>query len=91
MTDSNPPSSNIPADIDDPSKWAKFAYVVDGEVADITFISVSLERRVAVYQSNPVIVPFTSEQGVVIGDIYINGEFAKGPAGPAAPPETAGS
>lgn len=79
MTDANPIIGQIPADINDMSKYAWFAYVCDGEVGDIIMMPLTMERRVAVHKSNPIIVQITPEQQVMMGDIYENGTFSRPP------------
>jgi len=76
MTDTNSIAVQIPSDIKDTTKYKWFACVCDGEVADIQVFDVMDERRIAVFSSNPVIVPIQPDDAV-IGDLYVGGEFTK--------------
>lgn len=44
------------------SEWKKFAVVVDGEVAEILSFSSEAAHQIAVYSSNPVIIPVTEDK-----------------------------
>ena len=48
------------------NEWKKFAVVVDGEVAEILNFSPEAERQIAIYSSNPVIVPIPQRVGDTI-------------------------
>jgi len=61
----------------DMTGWSRFAYVCDGEVADIAHIPPVAERMIAVLSSNPIVIPISEGQDVAIGDNYSNGVFNK--------------
>lgn len=61
----------------DPSTLVTFAFVCDGEVAEIIKIPPSNERFIAALQSEPIIVQVNQGENVTWGDRYVNGEFVK--------------
>lgn len=61
--------------VPDITNYPKFAFVCDGEVADIMVFPPDAERWIAVLSSNPKVVRF--DYGVEIGDGYVDGQFVK--------------
>jgi len=62
-------------EIPDLTNWKKFAFICDGEVADIWIIPPDAERKIAVLSSEPVVVEIDST--VMIGDVYADGQFSR--------------
>jgi len=61
----------------DPSTLVTFAFICDGEVAEIIKIPPNNERVIAALQSEPIIVQVNQGKNVTWGDRYVNGEFVK--------------
>lgn len=61
----------------DPETLEAFAFVCDGEVAEIIKLPPTNQRFIAVLQSNPVIVKVEKGQQVTWGDLYVDGKFVK--------------
>ena len=59
----------------DITNWTKFAFVCDGEVADIWVFPPDAERKLAVLSSNPTVVEVDGT--VRVGDVYSNGQFVR--------------
>jgi len=76
MTDINPIAGQVPSDIKDTTKYKWFACVCDGEVADIQVFSINSERTIAVFSSNPIIIPIEPDDAA-IGDLYVDGVFTE--------------
>ena len=70
----NLPNGQPPQDI---SKFLKFVYVVDGEVAHIVRVPPEAEMMVAIYSSNPTILPVDPNDDVQFGYLYENGKFRR--------------
>jgi hypothetical protein len=52
------------------SEWKSFAFVIDGEVVETVAFPIESEKIIAIYESNPVIVPVTTEnQDGLFGDV----------------------
>lgn len=52
------------------NEWKSFAFVIDGEVAEVVAFPVEAEKIIAIYESNPIIVPVTPEnQDGLFGDV----------------------
>lgn len=66
-------TENVLSQPPDTTNWPKFAFICDGEVADIMVFPPDAERWIAVLSSNPTVVRF--ESGVKVGDSYVDGEF----------------
>lgn len=71
MSESNP---------NDMSNWRRFAFVVDGEVAEIVSFPPENERQVAIYSSSPQIVEVLESNtlgllGPVLGSTWTGTEF----------------
>lgn len=66
------------------NEWKRFAVVVDGEVAEILSFSPDSERQIAIYSSNPIIVPIQQRVGdtitqqdlVTLGSMWDGVEFS---------------
>jgi hypothetical protein len=59
-----------------------FAFVIDGEVAEVVAFPVELDKYIAIYESNPVIVPVTPENsgnlfGSVLGSTWDGTQFIR--------------
>lgn len=65
----------------DLSKYLKFVYVVDGEVANIVRVPPDAEMMVAIYKSKPVILEVDPADDVQFGYRYEDGKFFPPPAG----------
>jgi hypothetical protein len=64
------------------SEWKSFAFVIDGEVAEVVAFPVESEKIIAIYESNPVIVPVTPENqeglyGLVLGSTWTGDKFVR--------------
>jgi hypothetical protein len=64
------------------SEWKSFAFVIDGEVAEVVAFPVEAEKIIAVYESNPIIVPVTPETqdglfGEVLGSTWNGTQFIR--------------
>lgn len=66
----------LPADIKDTTKYKWFAFVCDGEVAYIQVLDAIDEHKVAVFSSNPTIIPIGPDDAAM-GDLYANGVFTR--------------
>jgi hypothetical protein len=50
--------------------WKSFAFVIDGEVVEVVAFPEEAEKIIAVYESNPIIIPVTPEnQSGLFGDV----------------------
>ena len=59
-----------------------FAFVIDGEVAEVVAFPATLDKYVAIYESNPIIVPVTQENsgnlfGGVLGSTWNGTQFIR--------------
>lgn len=61
----------------DMSNWETFAFVCDGEVADMMKLPPAAERMIAVLSSNPVVVKLDPNQDVNFGYLYKDGKFVR--------------
>lgn len=62
--------------------WKSFAFVIDGEVAEVVSFPPDLEKYIAIYESNPVIVPVTEDNssdviGGVLGSTWNGTKFIR--------------
>lgn len=59
-----------------------FAFVIDGEVAEVVAFPVELDKYIAIYESNPIIVPITADNsgelfGGVLGSTWTGEKFIR--------------
>jgi hypothetical protein len=59
-----------------------FAFVIDGEVAEVVAFAVTLDKYIAIYESNPTIVPVTQENsgnlfGGLLGSTWNGTQFIR--------------
>jgi len=64
------------------SEWKSFAFVIDGEVAEVVAFPIEAEKVIAVYESNPIIVPVTPDTqdgllGEVLGSTWTGEKFVR--------------
>ena len=64
------------------SEWKSFAFVIDGEVVEVVAFPEEAEKIIAIYESNPTIVPVTPENqsglfGGVLGSTWDGTQFIR--------------
>ena len=61
----------------DMTNWETFAFVCDGEVAQVIKYPPAAELMIAVLSSNPTVVKLDPNQDVNFGDRYKDGKFVR--------------